>query len=372
MNSTYEVVIVGGGLAGLSSAIHLAKAGKNVALFEKESYPRHKVCGEYVSNEIKDYLTFLGVDWIVLNPMHIEKTQLSIASGQTIFTVLPLGGMGMSRYDLDFHLFQLAQKAGVRFYFEQVDHVSFENQSFTIYTKSNTCNSKVVLGAFGKRSSLDFKFKRHFLQKKSPWLGVKSHYKGVFPNDLVGLHHFEGGYCGVSKVNENTLNVCYLVSYQIFQRFKNIQHFEDEILNSNPYLNDILQKSERIFKKPLTISQISFESKNSIENHILMLGDAAGMIHPLCGNGMAMAMHSAKIASELVINFLNDTISRSKLEQQYLLQWDHHFKRRLFFGKILSKALLNKRLNVLLMRFVLFYPSILTWLIKNTHGKNIQ
>jgi flavin-dependent dehydrogenase len=371
MNLTFEVVLIGGGLAGLSAAIHLAKAGKIVALFEKECYPRHKVCGEYVSNEIKEYLTFLGVDWDFLNPMNINKTQLSIASGQTISTDLPLGGMGLSRYELDFHLFQIAKEAGVHFFFENVENVAFENQIFTIFSKTIVCKAEIVLGSFGKRSSLDFKFKRPFLQKKSPWLGVKSHYHGVFPNDLVGLHHFEGGYCGVSKVNENTLNICYLVSYEVFQRFKNVQHFEDEILHSNPFLSEIIYKSERIFEKPLTISQISFESKNRIENHILMLGDAAGMIHPLCGNGMAMAMHSAKIASELVINFLNDKINRSKMEQQYVLQWNHHFKRRLFFGKLLSKALLNKRLNVFLMKLVTQFPSLLSWMIKKTHGKPI-
>jgi 2-polyprenyl-6-methoxyphenol hydroxylase-like FAD-dependent oxidoreductase len=57
------------------------------------------------------------------------------------------------------------------------------------------------------------------------------------------------------------------------------------------------------FEKPLTISQVSFEEK-CIENHIIMIGDTAGLIHPLCGNGMAMAIHSAKLATENTIHFL--------------------------------------------------------------------
>lgn len=372
MNQSLEIIIVGGGLAGLTAAIHLAKAGKKVALFEKESYPKHKVCGEYISNEIKNYLTTLGVDWDVLQPMNIQKTQISITSGESVFAELPLGGLGISRFELDHHLYQLALSSKVDFFFENVIEIKFSNDFFKVFTTSEKeFHAPVVLGGFGKRSSLDFSLKRNFLQKKSPWLGVKSHYHGNFPNDLVGLHHFEGGYCGVSKVNENTLNICYLVAYQTFQRFKNIEQFEHEILYANPFLKEILENSQRIFEKPLTISQISFESKTIIENHILMMGDAAGMIHPLCGNGMAMAIHGAKMASESVILFLNHSTNREQMEKDYVLQWNHHFKKRLFFGKVLSKALLNRRLNVHLMKVALKFPTLIPFLIKHTHGKSI-
>jgi hypothetical protein len=54
--------------------------------------------------------------------------------------------------------------------------------------------ASIVLGAFGKRSNLDIKLKRSFIQKQSHWLGVKAHYKLDFPEDYVGLHHFKGGY----------------------------------------------------------------------------------------------------------------------------------------------------------------------------------
>ena len=70
--------------------------------------------------------------------------------------------------------------------------------------------SKIVLGAFGKRSTIDQKMQRKFIKQKSPWLAVKGHYKGNFPNDVVGLHNFKGGYCGVSKVENDLVNICYL------------------------------------------------------------------------------------------------------------------------------------------------------------------
>ena len=133
-------------------------------------------------------------------------------------------------------------------------------------------------------------------------------------------------------------------------------------------LKKILKESKMIFDNPLTISQISFEDKPKIENHILMLGDSAGLIHPLCGNGMAMAIHSAKIASELVADFLNNKISRTNLEVNYTSIWNKSFKNRLRFGKFLSKLLLNPYLSKVTMNLLLVFPFLLPIIIKKTHG----
>lgn len=372
MNQSFEIIIVGGGLAGLTAAIHLAKSGKKVALFEKEHYPKHKVCGEYISNEVKGYFNWLCIDLEVLQPIAIHKTQISIVSGQSIFANLPLGGFGVSRYDLDHHLYQKALSLKVAFYFENVTEINFKDDIFSINTTDEQVYfAPIALGCFGKRSTLDFSLKRSFLQKKSPWLGVKSHYQGNFPNELVGLHHFEGGYCGVSNVAENTINICYLVAFKTFQKYKNIQDFEENILKLNPHLKEILSHCQPIFDKPLTISQISFESKNPVENHLLMLGDAAGMIHPLCGNGMAMAIHSAKIASETVLNYFDNQLTRKETEEKYSSTWNQQFKKRLLFGKMISKILLNDHLNAVVMRIGLKFPSLISFLIKNTHGQPI-
>ena len=127
-----------------------------------------------------------------------------------------------------------------------------------------------------------------------------------------------------------------------------------------------------IFDKPLTISQISFEKKEAVENHILMIGDTAGLIHPLCGNGMAMAIHSAKIVSELVIDFLNYKIkTRNDLEDKYTQEWNTHFKSRLKTGRFLSKILQKEKLTTFLMQLIAIFPFLLPLIIKKTHGKPI-
>src|SRR5690606_30134900 len=132
---------------------------------------------------------------------------------------------------------------------------------------------------------LDQKMGRRFILQKSPWLAVKAHYRGDFPDTLVALHNFKGGYCGISKVEDDIINICYLTDYKIFKGYKDIEAHQKEVLYKNPHLKEVFENYKRIMDRPLTIGQISFNKKQIVENHIIMIGDSAGLIHPLCGNG---------------------------------------------------------------------------------------
>jgi menaquinone-9 beta-reductase len=372
MNST-KVIIIGGGLAGLTAAIHLSKVGIQVTVIEKNTFPKHKVCGEYISNEVLPYLTWLDLDIESLQPTHITKLQFSTITGKSISSKLPLGGFGVSRYLFDEFLYKKALSNGCEIITETVDNIDFNNNQFTIETTNkNIFKSKIVIGAFGKRSNIDQKLNRKFIQHKSPWLAVKAHYSGPFPDDLVGLHHFKGGYCGVSKVENDKINICYLANYETFKKHKNINDYQSKVISENPHLKSIFQNSELIFDAPLTISQISFDSKQLIENHILMIGDSAGLIHPLCGNGMAMAIHSASIVATLVHNYDQGQIkSRAELEKQYTNEWNLNFKNRLKFGQFLANILQKQTLSEILMNIFIWFPFLIPLVVKNTHGKPI-
>jgi len=373
MENQPDVLIVGGGLAGLTAALHLRKNGLQVTVIEKNSYPRHKVCGEYVSNEIIPYLNWLGIDVYELNPVKIQKFEFSSNSGKKASANLPLGGFGISRYTLDNYLYIKAKDAGCTFVNDTVTDIRFDNETLTVSTSDTTFTSKIVIGAYGKRAGLDQQLSRNFFVKKSPWLAVKCHYTGDFPDDVVGLHNFDGGYCGVSKVENNIINMCYLADYKTFKKFKNIDDYQKSVLSQNPHLLPVFEKCRAVFNKPLTISQISFEKKNPVENHIIMIGDTAGLIHPLCGNGMAMAIHSAKIASELIFLFHVGTIrTRAELEKRYAAEWKKNFGRRMKTGRTLAYILQHKPLAKALTGFVSAFPAVLPLIIKQTHGKPIQ
>ncbi|PVX47655.1 flavin-dependent dehydrogenase [Flavobacterium sp. 103] len=367
------VTIVGGGLAGLTAAIHLSKIGLQVIVIEKNEYPKHKVCGEYISNEVLPYLNWLSLDISELNPTHISKLDFSTPNGKLINCDLPLGGFGVSRFALDAFLCKKAIENGCEIVQDNVDDIVYKNGFFTVSTlKSRIITSEIVIGAFGKRSNIDQKLKRGFIQEKSHWLAVKAHYSGEFPNDLVGLHNFEGGYCGVSKVENNAINICYLASYESFKKYKSIEEFQSQIVNNNPHLKQIFDTSKMLFETPLTISQVSFDKKASVENHILMIGDTAGLIHPLCGNGMAMAIHGAKIVSELIGDFHTGKIkSREELEKKYIAEWNANFKKRLGIGRVLAFILQKQKVSAFLMKIMIEFPSLMPFIIKQTHGKVI-
>ena len=373
MDTPNNIIIAGAGLAGLTSAIHLSKLGHDITIIDKNDFPKHKVCGEYISNEVLPYLTWLGINIDDLHPAHLSKINFSTVNGTTVNADLPLGGFGVSRYTLDEFLYRKALSQNCKFLKQTVTDIEFIDNSFTVSLSNDAVlKAHIVIGAFGKRSNIDQQLHREFIQKKSPWLAVKGHYKGDFSNDVVGLHNFKGGYCGVSKVENEIINICYLADFESFKNYKNIADFQQNVLYQNPILRNIFENTKPIFEKPLTISQISFDNKSCVENHVLMIGDTAGLIHPLCGNGMAMAIHSAKIASELVSKYLNGAIpSRMALEKTYLKTWNTNFKSRLRTGRILGNLLQNNFLSQIMMHFVALFPTLLPKIISRTHGKLI-
>lgn len=371
---TYDLAIVGGGLAGLSLSIQLAKEGRSVILFEKEQYPFHRVCGEYISMESWDFLQSLGLDLNSLNVSRIKRLFISAKNGNSIEQELPLGGFGISRYKLDHSLAEIAKKAGVTF-FEQtrINDISFANDNFNISSTFGNFKAKVAVGSFGKRSNLDIKWKRpSVLAKKNKlnnYIGVKYHIRYNFPDDLIALHNFKKGYGGISKIEDDHYCFCYLTVADNLQNSGNdIKEMERTVLSANPHLKKIFDECEMLWKEPVVISQISFDKKNLIEDHVLMIGDAAGMITPLCGNGMSMALHASKVAAEEIKSFLNGTISRETMEENYCFKWNKLFRDRLKMGRVLQRLMLNKWLINFTIYIGKKFPKLMQVLIKQTHG----
>ncbi len=369
----YEVVVIGGGLAGLTAAIHLGMTKKKVLVIEKNNYPSHKVCGEYVSVEVLPYLNKLGIE--LSDAAEIKKLQLSTVAGRLLSAELPLGGIGISRYALDFRFYNRAIQAGVEFIFDTVTEIAFSDNCFKINTQlGRQVSSPIAIGAFGKRSSLDKLLKRPHFDRPAPWLGVKTHIRfNKHPVNTVGVHAFRGGYGGVSKTESGIVNFCYLAHYNEFKKFGNIDDFNSEVVCENPFLSELLTKGEPLFSKPLSIAQISFENKKAVEHHILMCGDAAGLIHPLCGNGMAMAIHSGKIAATLICRYLEEpSFSRANLEKEYRIAWKSQFSGRLWWGRKLQSLLLNPSLSNSLFHLFSSSRRLTTSVIRKTHGKTLE
>lgn len=370
-----DIIIVGGGLAGLTAAIHLSRQGLKILLIEKNKFPHHKVCGEYLSNEVLPYLTEIGVNLYDLKPAKISKLEFSTLEGNLIETELDLGGIGISRFALDNFLYQKAIENGCQVIQAVVENINYKKNSFSVILNDKTeFSTDFVLGAFGKRSLLDKTLQRDFHQKPSEWLAVKAHYKNEqFPEDVVALHNFEGGYCGLSKTETGTVNACYLATYKSFKKYRGTDDFRENVLMENEYLKEFFSNSEMIFEKEISIAQVNFHSKSRIENHILMLGDAAGLIHPLCGNGMAMAIHSAKIASEILLDYFDGKeTQRRAVEELYKSEWSQNFSGRMLAGRLLQKILMNNSAASFSQQIISLFPGLMPTIVKQTHGAPIK
>ena len=373
--TTFDAIIAGGGLAGLSLSIQLARAGYSVALLEKETYPYHKVCGEYLSLESWNFLEELGLPLSDWNLPVIRQLLVSAPNGRSITHALPLGGFGISRYKLDSAMAEIARSVGVDLREAvKVTDIRFDRSLFTVATSDGTFRSKVACCAYGKRSNLDIKWKRPFTQRRSDrlnnYVGVKYHIHTDLPADLIGLHNFRDGYCGVSRIEEGKYCLCYITAARNLRENGNsIPGMEKRILRRNPYLEKIFSTANFLFPQPVTISQISYEKRSRVEDHVLFIGDAAGMIPPLAGNGMSMALHGSKIAYRSIDGYLKGELARYEMEQEYADRWSGQFGRRLWVGRLLQSLFGGERRTNLLLNTLRPFPGLVSFLIRQTHGE---
>ncbi len=358
-------------MAGLVAAIDLAKRGMDCTLFERKRYPFHRVCGEYISNEVIPYLQSLGAFPESFSPPRFTRLQLTSVNGALAEIPLDLGGFGISRFSLDAFLVERARTLGATVVDNtEVTSLAFEGDGFDLQTMGKTMRADVVLGSFGKRSRLDVQLARTFIKKRSPYVGVKYHLRTDHPADVIALHNFKDGYCGISRIEEGKTNLCYLTHRDNVKRYGHIPEMEKAVLYRNPFLKRIFTESDFLFDKPEVINEITFETKEPVHHHVLMTGDAAGMITPLCGNGMAMAIHSAKVVSAYVHRFCTDpAYGREEMEADYSAQWNALFKNRLWAGRQIQNLFGREWTSNLAVQLARHVKPVAHFLMKKTHGQ---
>ena len=363
-----DVAIVGGGLAGASCAIELARAGFEVALFEKKEYPRHKMCGEFLSAEGRTLLQSLGLDDELqsVGPAEITGLRLTDASGGECRAILPDSAIGISRYVLDALVMNRARATGVLVHegsaVTKID--GSLRDGFEVVTRGgeaagdtrgatpgdipgDTWHARVVIGAWGRSSTLD-RTVRPDVNVDSPWVAFKAHFEGEMPG-VVELHAFNGGYCGVGPIESRgfvkRVNVCWImhrdrIPDQTLDRFDAMLK---DVLSENPLLADRLATLRRIWDKPVSASQLFFSPTTPFAADVCLIGDAAGMIAPLFGDGMTMALTSGVYAAGEAGRFLRSETSATAFVARYSRTWKRAFWRRMMLGQISHATLSNPR-----------------------------
>lgn len=355
------------------AALDLRLRGYAVTVVERQQYPFHRVCGEYISNEVLPYLRRLDADPAVLRPARLTRFALSAPGGRQLQVPLDLGGFGVSRYALDYHLAQLAESRGVtvlqRATVTAVAYQPTSDSHLVTLSDGQQLAARTVLGAFGKRSTFDRQLGRPFFQQRSPYIGVKHHLRLDFPDDLIALHNFADGYAGISAVEDGRYCFCYLTTRQNLKAQGTIARLEENVLARNPHLARIFAEAEFLYPQPEVINEISFAPKTCVEDHMLLCGDAAGLITPLCGNGMAMALHGAELASRHLHEFLQGRTTRAVLEARYRQGWHAQFGRRLQVGRLVQGLFGRPVLSEAVVGGLRYLPGAVRALMRQTHGQ---
>jgi flavin-dependent dehydrogenase len=331
------VVIIGGGLAGLSTAILLGRANVPTILIEKNTYPRQKVCGEYISVESEKFVNLLGVDTSQLP--HINELHISSQSGRMAKLPLSPGGFGISRYSLDYQLYERALKAGVEIICgDRVTHIE-ENEVKLLSGKS--VEAELVVGAYGKSNPLSG-MKTPKSQKQ--YVGIKYHVRSEAHANTIEMHVFKGGYCGFSKVENDLYCLCYLGSAEDFKKYKgNAEAYEQAVLHQNPHLRNRLLEVEKV-TPPIATSQFNFRVYRGAHAGQLLLGDATGFIPPITGNGMSLAFRSAAETAPEIIKWYRGQKSKSELFAQQKKYVELYAKKRIQSGVMLQNLLLKQNI----------------------------
>ncbi|MCF0041695.1 NAD(P)/FAD-dependent oxidoreductase [Dyadobacter fanqingshengii] len=373
---TYDCGIIGGGLAGLCLAIQLADRGVSVVLFEKNQFPFHKVCGEYISLESWDFLKSLALDLDALSLPVITNLGISSEKGFMLEHKLQMGGFGISRFSLDHTLARIASSKGVDIR-EHCRVNGLQNngqEGFEVKTGLGNFHVKILCGSYGK-------YMPQFLSpevsqemaaeagNENNYIGVKYHIKTDLSPNRIELHNFKDGYCGVSKVDQDWHCLCYLTtSRNLQENGKDIKAMEANVLQKNPFLKNYFSRADFINPNPLVISNVHFSKKQTQTDGVFLLGDAAGSITPLCGNGMSMGMRASKILAGELIHYFEKKQTKEATAANYKTAWDNAFARRITAGYYLQGLFGKRNATDLALKTLDKLPRLTNKLVSLTHG----
>ena len=380
MVENYDISIIGGGPAGSTAAIYFARLGYRVSVFERQKFPRETLCGEFLSHEVTSILKELNLfdDFLTHNPNEINSFRFIDKTGNSTSTKLNFQAYGLRRSVFDnFLLTQAGAEGAAVFQHQEVKSIErIKDELFRLQVKDdkgnlNLIDSKIVIAAYGKKNILDKVLNRKFVELKSNLNGIKFHVEcehfNSFPKDEIQIVSSKNIYCGFNKVDNNKITVCSLIDNS-----NNSMH-PNELLKNLILKNDHLKNYvSNTFTKILDNSKIYgtgniyFGKREKVNNGIFMLGDAAGIITPLAGDGIGMAMQSAKLLSEILDNGFKKKLGRKIIENNYKIEWENLFDDRVRNARLIQKIILSKRGNFIGRTVIKIYPNVIRKLINIT------
>ncbi len=379
MITTYDIAIIGAGLAGSSAAAALAQRGWRVALIERRTLPQHRVCGEFLSPEARDSLHVLGLEQTVaaLQPAAMHHARLTSPHGTTVHVALPGAAWGISRYDLDYALAQAAVQAGATLLQgATVSDLDVQPAGTTLQYRTPsgshrlTAHTAIIAAGRNPLPALRPQCPDAGAAHRTTYVGVKCHYRNIAMPAQVELYLFAGGYTGVGPVAGGRVNVSLLATRAAFQR---VGAQPEAMIHAtarwNPALATRLAGGTLLPETLVAVAPVDTGKPGVPWDRTARIGDAASMIPPLCGDGMAMALRSAALCVPLADAYLHGRISREQWRTAYARAWQHSFARALWVGRRLQQLLDTPALTDAILHTGKLLPPLARMMVHATRSR---
>jgi menaquinone-9 beta-reductase len=308
-SSSFDLAVIGGGPAGASLAITAARSGAMVGLFDSSNFPRHKVCGEFISAESLHILRDLldgraeAASAISAAP-EIAQARLFFGGNVVKASIAP-PALSLPRYTLDLLLWEAAQRAGVAAV-SRCEVLGVDGDGpFSLATAGGKITTQAVVACTGRWS----RFSQTPLPAGPKWLGVKAHYREANPSLSTDLYFFEGGYCGVQPVSHDVVNACAMVRSD---RATNLP----AVFALSPELQERASRWE-LLMEPVSTAPLLYRTPQPTQGNVFLAGDAAGFIDPFAGDGISLALRTGRAAAECLQPFLEGRQPLPNAAQRY-------------------------------------------------------
>lgn len=398
----YDAVIIGAGPAGSSLASALASRGWQVLLLEQRRQIGHKVCGEFISWEAQASLRALGLqaELRAAGPAGLRRAVLTSRTGLSAGFDLPGASWGLSRQALDQTLASAAQHAGAELSlgtramrFEH--HPSGCALELRQRGRSREIECRALIAACGRSSAAGLPptasdalhaatnttppYRRsdgvsdaepRSLPSRPARVGIKQHYRNLQMPSQVELYFFDGGYVGLAPVEDGMTNLCMLASRAALEAAdRDPVRLIDTLAERIPGIGRRLKGAVPLHPAPLAAAPVDLWRRAEPWDRIACVGDAAAMIPPLAGDGIAAALRSAELCAPLADACLRGELSLEQWEHAYRQQWHAAFDRPLALARRLESLLGTGFGSNLLLGLGWLLPALTQRLARMTRGR---
>ena len=341
------ITIVGGGLAGLTLGIGLRQRDVPVKIFEAGRYPRHRVCGEFISGNGQTVLERIGLlkQFEQAGAIYARTALFICGSNRSPVRQLAAPALCLSRHAMDALLAESFQQLGGELLVN------------TRWTSGE--NLEGVVLATGRRTQA--------AKNNQRWFGVKAHVVRSCSVPLeadLEMHISRDGYVGVTRINGGELNVCALF------RVGAIRPPESKLDwlrgETGSPLHARLGAAEFDPDSFCSVAGLQLEPQRAAAKKECCIGDALTMTPPVTGNGMSMAFESAELAIEPLAAYSRGKLNWTQAHQQIARRCDAVFSRRLAWARRLQWMMISPMLQTRLGSMLLRSDRLWQWMFTQT------